>query len=175
MSVKTKPNNKIRTGLLSLIILFTCLLEIFPERYLLFNLIVSGMLCVYWFINKLNKIQIFEVFLVLFVVLQFMATFSVDRISILVFFLFLETKELYSEKSIKTIIGIMVFFFVMVIMAYYIMGYNQSFDKMSWERIDNCFVLQKGLGFTNANRCMLYLYCISLLMLVLSTSERFPR
>ena len=168
ITVKTKTKNKGRTALLSLLIVFTCLLEIFPNQYLLFNLLTSGILCVYWFLNKTNRIQILDVVLVLFVILQMAGTFTVDRISIFVFFLFLETKELYSKKSIKVVTFIMGLFFAVVVMAYYLFGYNQSYDLTSWDRVNMCFILQKGLGFVNANRCMLYLFCTSLLILLLS-------
>ena len=169
MSVEnTKKKGK--TELLNLIILFTCLLEIFPNQYLLFNLMTSGLLCFYWFLNKSNKLQLIDVFLIMFVLLQIVGAFALDRISIFVFFLFLETQELYSKKSIKTATVIMVFFFVVVVMAYYFLGFNESFDLTSWDRVNNCYILQKGLGFTNANRCMLYLFCTSLLIL-LSTNK----
>ena len=168
MSVKAKSNYKSRTFLLSLVILFTCLLEIFPDQYLVFNLMTSGLLCLYWFLTKVNRIKVIDLVLILFVILQIFGAMTIDRISIFVFFLFLETKELYSKKSIKTAIFIMTTFFAVVVMAYYLLGYNRSFDITSWDRINNCFILQKGLGFTNANRCMLYLFCTSLLILLVS-------
>lgn len=168
MLVKIQTHNKAKSGLLGLIALFTCLLEIFPNQYMLFNLLTSGMLCIYWFLYKSNKMRILDVVLILFVILQMVGAGTVDRISIFVFYLFLETQELYSKKSIRTIVFIMSSFFIVVVLAYYIFGFNKSFDLTSWDRVNSTFILQKGLGFENANRCMLYLFCTSLLIILLS-------
>ena len=168
MSIKAKSNYKSRTFLLSLVILFTCLLEIFPDQYLVFNLMTSGLLCLYWLLTKANRMKIIDFVLILFVILQIFGAMTIDRISIFVFFLFLETKELYSKRSIKIAIFIMTVFFAIVVMAYYLFDYNRSFDITSWDRVNNNFLLQKGLGFTNANRCMLYLFCSSLLIILIS-------
>ena len=145
-----------------------CLLEIFPEQYYVFNIgIVLVLLAHYVLLSRfiLKENIAYAALLALFLI---MASLDVARISFFVFYLFLQSKNIYKRSFLKQYFGILLLCFVAVVIAYEVVGFNEAYDRLSWSPVKQGYIEEKALGFVNPNRCMLYLFCLSCLALLLS-------
>lgn len=152
-------------------IVLVCLLTVFPNYYFIFNILIVGLLFLHYFVSCQNKIKHLDVLVLFFSIFQVLISLDVSRISIFIFYLFLRSKNLYNSRLLKKCLTIMFIFFVVILIAYSF-GFNQENDLLSWSRVEQGFIEEKSLGFTNPNRCMLFFFIISCLILLLTEKVR---
>lgn len=163
-SVK-RENSTFLRGLFGLMVLLICLLEIFPAYYYVFNIGIVFVLFLYYILFNCYMIKAWDVVIAVFSLALIVFLLDAARISIFVFYLFLQIKGFYSKASAKQYRNILLACFICVLIAY-CFGFNQQYDKLSWSPFQETFIEEKGLGFVNPNRCMLNAFCISCLVIM---------
>lgn len=148
-----------------LMVLLVCLLEVFPAYYYAFNIGIVLTLLLYYIVSNQCIIKAQDVVVALFSLALIAFQLDVAKVSIFVFYLFLNIDGFYSKTSVKQYRNILLACFACVLIAY-CFGFNQEYDRLSWSPAQGTLIEEKGLGFANPNRCMLYAFCISCLVIM---------
>lgn len=170
MTSAKRDNSSFFQGLFGLMVLLVGLLEIFPEYYYVFNIGIVVVLFLFYILSNQFMIKVWDIVFAGFSLVLIILLLDAARISIFVFYLFLQIRNFYNKAYVKQYLNILLACFILVLIAY-CFGFNQEYDKLSWSPSQGTVIEEKGLGFVNPNRCMLYLFCLSCLALLLSENS----
>lgn len=164
-SARGAHNNSLQyiVGLLALLI---SLLAIFPGQYMVMNIAIVSLLFFFYILSNNGKIKMNDIFVAFLALAFIVIQLDVSKISIFVAFLFWQTKMFYKESSVKMYCNVLLICFICALIAYIFFGFNQQYDKIGWSASQQTNIVEKGMGFTNANRCMLFAFVLSCIMIL---------
>lgn len=169
--LRDRGNAILRVGF-SITALMICLLAIFPDLYFVFNVAIVLLLLIYYLLCNQFKVKLQAVVIAVFAAVEVVLTQDLARVSIFIFYLFLYTAGLYEKGNVKRYIQIMALSLFCVLLGYVFFNFNAGYDRVSWDFYLHDFFEEKALGFTNPNRCMLYVFCLSCLILANTSKVR---
>lgn len=172
MALVGRKNERQLSVIFMLVTWMICMLQVLPELYYLLNVGIVSLLLIYYLINYQFRGSKRIIYIGLFMLLEVLVSADVSRVSILVMYFFLNVESFYKERTVKRYIKIQVWAFFLILLMYLVFGFNREYDRLSWDFVALRHFNEYALGFTNPNRCMLYAFCLSCILLLRTERKR---
>lgn len=160
-----RTSNTFLLCLLGMMAIINSCLVIFPKLYLVLNIAGVLLLFSYYILANGGIAKVQDVLIAILAAVLIVAWQDATKISLFVAFLFWQTSTLYEKSSTKLYRNILLAAFVCVVIAY-CFGFNRQYDRLNWSPSQQMYLRERPLGFINANRCMLFVFVISCMMLM---------
>lgn len=148
--------------LIVILIVMNYILSCFPESRTIINIITCLIIILYtilyFFENKLKYNFIILLMLTLIIIL---IPYDISKVSILIYILLLSLRnDFCSYNSAKTMFFSSVSCLIIVMLSYFLFGFNKGYDTKIYRPLLNVVVNRMSLGFTHPNQFMINLFTL---------------